>query len=356
MHQPYLESYKDRLEGIGRSLQGSPDQHLEFLGRKDLIERILLLRQQKDVLILGHNYMEPLIYHLSGENERGDSLALSRYAAESDKPIILFDGVGFMAETAKILNPEKKVLIADLEAGCSLADPFEAEDVRDYRRRYPDAPVVTYINSYASIKAESDYCCTSANALEVVEHAAREFRTERVIFFPDSLMGENLQLEFDRRDAGLELIYPGRYDQRFGRCEVHEKFTAQHIVDIRKQFNIPRGGRTAAVLVHWECRSEVLQEADFCGSTSQMANYVRNHPELERVYMATECEMAANLATEFPQVEFVQTCNVFCQHMRKITLEKIHHSLKYEVYEVEVPEATRRASLTAIHRMLEIGA
>ena len=355
MQQTYLEGYKARLEGIGRTLQTKPDQHLEFLGRKDLIERILLLREQKDVLILGHNYMEPLIYHLSGENERGDSLALSRFAAESDKPIILFDGVRFMAETAKILNPEKKVLIADLDAGCSLADPFTADDVRDYRRRYPDAPVVTYINSYASIKAESDYCCTSANALEVVEHSAREFRTEKVIFLPDSLMGENLQLEFDRRGAGLDLIYPGKYDQRFGRCEVHEKFTARHIVDIRKQFKIPRGGEAAAVLVHWECRAEVLEEADFRGSTSQMANYVKQHPQLERVYLATECEMAANLATEFPQVEFVQTCNVFCQHMRKITLDKILHSLEFEVFEVEVPEATRRASLRAIQRMLDIG-
>jgi len=355
MQQTFLEGYKSRLEGIGRSLQTQPDQHLEFLGRKGLIERILFLREQKDVLILGHNYMEPLIYHLSGEKERGDSLALSRLAAESDKPIILFDGVRFMAETAKILNPEKKVLIADLDAGCSLADPFTAEDVLDYRRRYPDAPVVTYVNSYAAIKAESDYCCTSANALEVIEHSAREFRTERVIFFPDSLMGENLQLEFDRQGSGLELIYPGKHDERFGRCEVHEKFTAQHIVDIRKQFRIPRGGESAAVLVHWECRAEVLEEADFCGSTSQMANYVRQHTELKCVYLATECEMAANLATEFPQVEFVQTCNIFCQHMRKITLDKILYSLEFEVFEVEVPEATRQASLRAIQRMLDIG-
>ena len=136
---------------------------------------------------------------------------------------------------------------------------------------------------------------------------------------------------------------------------MHEKFTEQHILDIRKQFKIPRGGEVAAVLVHWECRPEVVEEADFCGSTAQMANYVKNHPELERVFLATECEMAANLSTEFPQVEFVQTCNVFCQHMRKITLDKILHSLEFEVFEVEVPEATRQASLRALQRMLDIG-
>jgi quinolinate synthase len=355
MQQTSIETYKDRLESISRSLRPHPDQHLEFLANKDVIERILYLRDLKNVLILGHNYMVPLVFHLSGEGERGDSLALSRYAAKSDKPIILFDGVLFMAETAKILNPEKKVLIADLNAGCSLADPFSAEDVRFYRQRYPQAPVVTYINSYAEIKAESDYCCTSANGLKVIEHAAREFGTDQVVFLPDSLMGENLQQELVRRGSDLDLIYPGKYDENFGRCEVHEKFTASHIRDIRKQYDIPRGAHDAAVLVHWECLPEVLEEADFYGSTSQMAGYVKNHAELRRVYMATECEMAANLATEFPQVEFVRTCNVFCRHMRRISLEKILHSLEHEVYEVEVPEPIRRASLGAIQRMLSIG-
>ena len=355
VQQQSRETYKERLELISASLKSQPDQHLEFLCRKEIIERILYLRDEKDVLILGHNYMEPLVYHLSGESERGDSLALSRLASRSKRSIILFDGVRFMAETAKILNPEKKVLIADLNAGCSLADPFSAKDVRGYRRRYPDAPIVTYINSYAEVKAESDYCCTSANGLKVVEHAAQEFASQRVVFLPDSLMGENMQKELIRRGSDVELVYPGRYDQNFGRCEVHEKFTASHIRDIRKQFDIPRGATGTAVLVHWECSSEVLEESDFYGSTSQMAAYIKSHSELHRVYMATECEMAANLATEFPQVEFVQTCNVFCQHMRRISLEKILHSLEHEVYEVEVPEPIRLASLGAIERMLSIG-
>lgn len=342
----------EQLERIESSLLASPDQHLEFLAKKDSIARILELQQEKNVLILGHNYMEPLIYQLSGEKARGDSLALSRMAAETDCPIILFDGVRFMAETAKILSPDKKVLIADLEAGCTLADPFTAEDIRAYRKRYPNAPVVTYVNSYAEIKAESDYCCTSANGMQVVLHAAKAFNSDRVIFFPDSLMGANIQQEIAAQ--GIDLIYPGKYDDNFGRCEVHEKFTAQHIRDIREQYGIPKGAADAKVLVHWECPPEVVAEADYCGSTSQMARYIATHPELKKVYLATECEMAANLAAEYPDVEFVRTCNIFCQYMRKITLEKILYSLENEVYEIHVPEETAKRALVAINRMLEI--
>jgi quinolinate synthase len=345
---------KEKIEGIALELKANPDQYLDFMVKKETIERILELREKKNVLILGHNYMEPLIYHLSGEQERGDSLALSAYAAKSDKPVILFDGVRFMAETAKILSPEKKVLIADLSAGCSLADPFRAEDVIRYRELYPGAPVVTYVNSYAEVKAESDYCCTSANAIKVVKHAAREFNTQRVIFFPDSLMGQNIQREFEREGIALDIIYPGKYDGEFGRCEVHEKFTAQHIRDIRKQHGLTPGSEETAVLVHWECAPEVVDEADFCGSTSQMAQYVRERPQLRKVYLATECEMAANLACEFPSVEFVRSCNIFCQHMRKITLDKILYSLENDVYEVDVPEPIRIRALKAVERMLSI--
>lgn len=341
-----------QLEQIERVLQAVPDQHLEFLAKREIIEKILRLRDEKNVLILGHNYMEPLVYQLSDKQARGDSLALARLAAQTDKRIILLDGVRFMAETAKILSPEKKVLIADLEAGCSLAEPFTAEDVQEYKTRYPSAPVVTYINSYANIKAESDYCCTSANALKVILHAARQHNSSQVIFFPDSLMGANLQKELEPR--GIELIYPGKYDAKFARCEVHEKFTRQHLIEIRQQYNIPKGATDAAILVHWECPPEVVKEADYCGSTSQMAQYIARHPELKRVYLATECEMAANLASEYPFIEFVRTCNIFCEHMRRITLEKILYSLENEVYEVSVDESVAQRARQAIERMLQI--
>lgn len=344
-----------RLARIADTLKRAADQYLEFQAKHDLIARILELSERKEVLILGHNYMEPLVYFLSDEAARGDSLALSRYAARCRHPRILFDGVRFMAETAKILNPDKIVLIADPAAGCSLADPFRAETVRAYRRRYPGVPVVTYINSYAEVKAESDYCCTSANALQVIRHAAAENRTDRVIFLPDTLMGANLQRDLDREGAGIELIYPGKHDSLNGRCEVHDKFTADLLRQIRAQYGLAKGAPNTAVLAHWECPPDVLAEADFHGSTSQMADYIRRHPALRRVYLATECEMAANLALEFPGVEFVRTCQVFCQHMRKITLEKILRSLEHDVYEVHVqPDVARRARV-AIERMLSIG-
>ncbi len=329
-----------------------PDQYLDFLAKRETIEEILKLRQEKNILILGHNYMHPLVYQLS--DVKGDSLALAKYAAEADNDIILFDGVLFMAETAKILNPDKKILIADPEAGCSLADPFKAEDVQNYKRRFPGAPVVTYINSYAEVKAESDYCCTSANGLKVVKHAAKESRNGRVIFLPDSLMGANLQIELTNEGSEIDLIYPGKYDHNFGRCEVHEKFTPELIKQIRKQHAISKADPRTAVLVHWECSPEVLDEADFYGSTSEMSQYIRNHPELKRVFLGTECEMSANLASDFLNVEFVRSCQNFCQHMQKITLEKILYSLEHEVYEVNVDEQVAKKALTSIERMLKI--
>src|SRR3989344_1935000 len=345
---------KQRIDEIESALKSEGDQYLDFLANKEKIERILELQEKKDVLILGHNYMIPLVYQLTGQQYRGDSLGLSREAAKAKNQIILFNGVVFMAETAKILNPEKKVLISDLEAGCSLADPFRAKDVLEYKARFPRIPVVTYINSYADVKAETDYCCTSANALKVVEHAAKEFGVDRVIFLPDSFMGKNIEDEFNLEGKKIDVIYPGKYDKNFGRCEVHEKFTLEMIIDIRKQFNMPKNATSTAVLAHWECRSEVLREADFYGSTTGMGRYLKAHPELKKVYLATECEMAANLASEFPNIEFVRACSIFCQHMRKITLDKILHGLENEVYEVFVEESIRRKALVSIERMLAL--
>ena len=270
----------EKMEDIEKSLP--KDQSIDYLANKELILNILELRERKNVLILGHNYMAPLVYQLSNENQRGDSLALSRYAARANNLIILFDGVRFMAETAKILNPEKKVLIADLAAGCSLADNFSAKDVLDYKNRYPGVPIVTYINSYAEVKAESDYCCTSANGLDVILHAAKEYNKDKVIFIPDSLMGENLQDDLDNNGHKIDLIYPGKYDEKFARCEVHEMIKPEDIKNIRLQYNMQKGAKDTAVIVHPECLKETVEEADFSGSTSAMTKYVRNHSELKK--------------------------------------------------------------------------
>lgn len=342
------------FESMLIELQTQKDQQIELRAKEETVRRIIELAEKKDVVILGHNYMRPEVYRLSGKEARGDSLGLSRYAASVPNRTILFDGVLFMAETAKILCPEKRILIADLKTGCSLADPFKAKDVIEYKKRYPNAPVVTYINSYAEVKAETDYCCTSANAPRVVMHAAKEFNSDRVIFFPDSFMGRNIQDELDKQGIKLDVIFPGKYDNNFGRCEVHEKFSAEHIRDIRKQFNFERGSKETAVLAHWECKPEVLREADFYGSTSGMARYVKEHPELRKVYLATECEMAANLSSEYPGIEFVKTCVSFCQYMQMITLDKILYSLENDVYEVNVPEDVRKRALGSIERMLNI--
>lgn len=325
-----------------------------FAGHKESIQRILELKKEKNVLILGHNYMAPEVYYLSGENERGDSLQLAQFAATSDKPIILFDGVRFMAETAKILNPEKKVLIADKGAGCSLADPFRGEDVVKYKESYPGRPIVLYINSYADAKAEADYCCTSANALNVIKHAAKTFNTKEVIFLPDSLMGQNLDEELKKEKINLTLIYPGKFDKKHGSCEVHEQITADMIRNIRNMHHLKKGDPQTAVLVHWECKNEVLQEADFYGSTSQMRRHIVEHPQLKRVYLGTECEMTANLQHEFPHVEFVKSCAVFCKHMRKITIEKMVQALEKESPEIIVPEHIRLQAKKSIERMLAI--
>ena len=326
---------------------------LEAEANKELIERILELKKQKNVLILGHNYMHPLVYQLSEPDARGDSLGLSMYAAKATNPIILFDGVRFMAETAKILNPSKKVLIADKSAGCSLADPIRRADVIALKKQFPNVPVVTYVNSYAEVKAESDYCCTSANALKII----LSLNKPKIIFLPDSLMGENLQQELNRLGKKIELIYPGKNNKlKRGTCEVHDKFTFEDIMMIRKNYGIPKGHPKRAVLVHWECRPDVVKEADFCGSTTQMANYVKEKKP-EKVFLATECEMAANLQSEFPQTEFIRQCNVYCQHMRKISLPKILSALETEdkdKHEVFVDEEIRKKALIPIQRMLEI--
>lgn len=345
-----FEQYAQAFEGTSNAV--------DIAAHEATIRRIFALRDEKNAVILGHNYMPPVIYGLSEPWGRGDSLLLAQRAADTAAAIIVLNGVRFMAETAKILSPHKKVLIASKLAGCSLADPIRAAEVRRLKQEYPGIPIVTYINSYADVKAESDYCCTSANALNVIRHVRKTTGRTTIIFLPDTLMGKNLQAELDAASDGIDLIYPGKKNSLDeGRCEVHEKFTVADLQAIRKEHGIPKGHPRRAVLAHWECPPDVLQEADYHGSTSQMMRYVSEH-QLEKVYLATECEMAANLQQQLRGTQFVRACMVFCQHMQRITLDGILHALETEdpeLHEVTVAEPIRRRALVSIERMLAIG-
>ena len=290
------------------------------------------LKVKRNAIILAHNYQTPEIYH-GVADYTGDSLGLAQKASETDADIIVLCGVHFMAETAKIINPEKTVLIPDLGAGCSLAASITGQDVRLLKQRYPGVPVVTYVNTSADVKAESDVCCTSANAVRIVEALG----AERVIFLPDNYLGKYVAEQTD-----VEVILWE------GTCEVHERFTGAEL----------RGYRNATpdiqIIAHPECPPDVLEEADFVGSTSGMIGYVdRERPS--RVVMITECSMSDNVAVEFPDVDFVRPCNL-CPHMKTITLPKILASLEELKFEVEVDPAVREGALRSVARMLEYSA
>ena len=290
------------------------------------------LKVQRNAIILAHNYQTPEIYH-GVADYTGDSLGLAQKASETDADIIVLCGVHFMAETAKIINPGKKVLIPDLGAGCSLAASITGEDVRLLKQRYPGVPVVTYVNTSADVKAESDVCCTSANAVRIVEALG----TDRVIFLPDNYLGKYVAEQTD-----VEVILWE------GTCEVHERFTGAELRDYRK------ATPDIQIIAHPECPPDVLEEADFVGSTSGMIGYVdRERPS--RVVMITECSMSDNVAVEFPDVNFVRPCNL-CPHMKTITLPKILASLEDLKYEVEVDPAVRAGALRSVARMLEYSA
>ena len=282
-------------------------------------------------MVLAHNYQTPEIFHGVADLS-GDSLALARLAAETDADTIVLCGVHFMAETAKIINPQKTVLIPDLKAGCSLAESITGADVRLLRERYPGVPVVTYVNTSAEVKAEVDICCTSANAVEVVESLG----VDRVLFLPDEYLGQYVASQTD-----VELILWK------GHCEVHERFTAEEIRNYRK------GQDDLVVLAHPECPQDVLAEADYVGSTSGMIGYVGDHKP-SRVVMITECSMSDNVSVAHPDVEFVRPCNL-CPHMKRITLPKILRSLQTMTHAVEVaPDVAERAR-RSVERMLEVG-
>ena len=290
------------------------------------------LKREKNAVVLAHNYMTPEIFHCVADFV-GDSLALAREAAKTSAAIIVQAGVHFMAETSKILCPDKIVLIPDLKAGCSLAASITANDVKLLRQRYPGVPVVTYVNTSAAVKAESDICCTSANALDVVESC----ESDTVIMIPDEFLARNVAKQTKKKIVAWA-----------GHCEVHERFTGEEI----RRFKAAHPG--VIVLAHPECPPEVIAEADFAGSTTAMMKYV-DERAAKRVVMLTECSMSDNVAASHKGVEFLRPCNL-CPHMKLISLPKILRALQTMQYEVSVkPEIAARARV-AIERMLAVKA
>jgi len=307
---------------------------MEWRLQAPLIAEINRLKREKNAVILAHNYMTPEIFHGVGDYV-GDSLGLAKEAARSDAAVIVQAGVHFMAETSKILSPEKRVLIPDLRAGCSLASSITGADVRLIKQRYPGLPVVTYVNTTADVKAETDICCTSANAVQVVEEAARLWGVDRVILIPDEFLARNVARQTDIRIIAWK-----------GRCEVHERFTAADILEIKEAYP------DAEVLAHPECPADVLEVSDFAGSTAAMNDYVIQRKP-KRVVLITECSMADNVAADAPDTEFLRPCNL-CPHMKRITLENIYEALLHDRHEVTVDPAIAERARLAVQRMIDL--
>lgn len=304
----------------------------EWVMLRPVIEEIEELKQARNAIVIAHNYMTPDIYH-SVADIVGDSLNMARDGAATEASVIVLAGVHFMAETAKILSPEKTILIPDLAAGCSLAESITANEILGLRRAFPGVPVVTYVNTSAAVKAVSDVCCTSANVVQVVESLG----APRVLLLPDRFLARNVALQ-----TSVEILTWAP-----GSCEVHERFTAAEMHEIRRDY-----GTDIAILAHPECPTEVTASADFVGSTNAMAKYIASSGK-KRIALITECSMADNLAVEFPDVEWVRPCNL-CPHMKRITLGNIRDALRLNQYEVEVPTDIRVAAKRALDRMLEM--
>lgn len=325
-----------------------PDVELRY--KAGIASEIVDLKRRRNAIILGHNYMEPALYH-SIPDVTGDSLELARAAAKTTKDIIVFCGVRFMAETAKILSPDKTVLLPAKKAGCSLADGITAEDVRQLKVRYPGVPVVSYVNTTADVKAESDVCCTSSNAAAVVE----SLKTDTVIFLPDEYLARNVAKETGRHvivPAGISNASSGTTLDKVmigwrARCEVHEKFTVEDILNVRKQFS------DVVILAHPECSPEVVAASDFSGSTSAMIKFIRE-AKARRYLLLTECAMGDNIAAANPGKDMLRMCSVRCPHMNEITLEDTLESLRQTRYVIEIPEDTRIRAKRALDRMLSI--
>ncbi|MDC1212431.1 quinolinate synthase NadA [Pelagibacteraceae bacterium] len=304
---------------------------IEWKVHAPLIEKINKLKKEKNAVILAHNYQTPEIYH-GVADIAADSLALAVEAAKTSANIIVLCGVHFMAETAKLMSPEKKVLIPDMDAGCSLAASLTGEDVRLLKKKYPGVPVVSYVNTSADVKAETDVCCTSANAVKVVE----SLKTDKVIFLPDQHLAN-----YVAKQTKIKII------SWKGSCIVHEQFSAKEIQDIRE------ANPGIKVIGHPECPSDVLDACDFAGSTGGMIDYVKkNQPK--KVMLVTECSMSDNVQADNPKVEFIKPCNL-CPYMKKITLQKILNCLENETNEIFIDEKIAKAARRSVQRMTEIG-
>ncbi len=344
---------------------------VELRIKADLAAQINRLKKERNAVILGHNYMEAALFH-SIPDFVGDSLYLSRMAAQTDKDVIVFCGVEFMAETAKILSPDKTVLLPAEKAGCSLAASITGEDVRRLKAQYPGVPVVTYVNTYADVKAETDVCCTSGNAVAVVN----SLDSDRVIFIPDEYLARNVAQETGKqiiipRDVGGntldgDLTDPQTLDAEtghpiipldteafdligwHGRCEVHEKFTVQDIENVRRQYP------DVSIVAHPECSPEVVAASDFTGSTTSMIRYVEE-TDARRYLLLTECSMGDNIIGANPDKEMLRLCSVRCPHMSQITMEDTLAALEKMQYEISVPEEILTRAARSVQRMVEIG-
>ena len=304
---------------------------IEWSFHAPLIHKINMLKKEKNAVVLTHNYQTPEIFH-GISDVAADSLALAVEASKTEADIIILCGVHFMAETAKLMNPKKKVLLPDMSAGCSLASSITGKDVRLLKEKYPGVPVVSYVNTSAEVKAESDICCTSANAIQIVESLG----ANKVIFLPDQYMAKYISTK-----TKVQII------SWIGTCIVHERFSAQEINDVKKQ------NPGIKILSHPECSPEVIAVSDFTGSTSGMAKYVgKNQPE--KVMLVTECSMSDNVQIENPNVQFVRPCNL-CPYMKTITLPKILDCLETETNEILIPEIISRKARKAVERMVAIG-
>jgi len=304
---------------------------IEWSFHAPLVYKINRLKKEKNAVVLAHNYQTPEIFHAVADIA-ADSLALAVEAKKTDADIIILCGVHFMAETAKLMNPNKKVLLPDMGAGCSLASSITGKDVRMLKEKYPGVPVVTYVNTSAEVKAESDICCTSANAIKVVESLG----SDKVIFLPDQYMAKYVQSK-----TKVQII------SWIGTCIVHEKFSSQEIKDIKKQ------NPGIKVLSHPECSPEVIAASDFTGSTTGMSKYVENN-QPEKVMLVTECSMSDNVQVDNPNVRFIRPCNL-CPYMKSISLPKVLECLEKETNEILIPEIVMKKAQRAVERMVAIG-